>query len=320
MCKKIQRGVSAGKSHFSRGAFMERVVQPMQKHDATVIRLKGGASLAFAEYGDRGGFPVFFFHGWPSSRTMAELTDSAARELGVRIISPDRPGIRDSTFQPNRKLVDWPRDLEQLSNHLGIERFHILAISGGAPYAYAVAVAMPERVKAIAIVSGAVPIADLTDHSGLLPLYRWMMWFHRHQPNLLRPLFYAARPLVSLRVFVRTAHKLLRMLPPADAAALRDNTAFDTLFESQRKAWLGSPYGVIADAEIYGRPWGFRLEDVDVPVRLWHGKQDRAFSFRIAEEMVRRLPNCHACYVDNAGHYSLPIRHTREILADLISL
>jgi pimeloyl-ACP methyl ester carboxylesterase len=320
VCKKIQRGVSAEKPDFSRAAFMETVAQPMQKGDATVIKLKGGASLAFAEYGERGGVPVFFFHGWPSSRTMAELTDSAARELGVRIISPDRPGIRGSTLQPNRKLVDWPRDLEQLADQLGIERFHIFAVSGGAPYAYAAAAAMRERVRAIAIVSGAPPIAELTDHSGLLPLYRWMMWFHRHQPNLLRPLFYAARPFVSLRVFVRTAHKLLRMLPPSDAAALRDNAAFDTLFESQRKAWLGSPYGVIADAEIYGRPWGFRLEDVSVPVRLWHGKQDRAFSVGVAEEISGRLPNCHARYIDNAGHYSLPIQHTREILADLISI
>jgi pimeloyl-ACP methyl ester carboxylesterase len=110
------------------------------------------------------------------------------------------------------------------------------------------------------------------------------------------------------------------MLPPSDAAALRDNAAFDTLFESQRKAWLGSPDGVIADAEIYGRPWGFLLEDVDVPVRLWHGKQDRAFSWRVAEETAKRLPNCVTRYIDNEGHYSLPIRQMQEILADLISI
>jgi pimeloyl-ACP methyl ester carboxylesterase len=76
----------------------------------------------------------------------------------------------------------------------------------------------------------------------------------------------------------------------------------------------------MADAEIYGRPWGFHLEEVDVPVRLWHGKQDRAFSFRVAEETARRLPDCVARYVENEGHFSLPIRHMREILADLIAV
>src|SRR6202030_3637230 len=151
-----------------------------------VLRLQSGGHVAYDEYGDPRGVPVFFCHGWPSSRTMAELTDSAARELGVRIISPDRPGICDSTFQPNRKLIDWPETVQELADHLQLERFRILAISGGAPYAYATAWKIPERVCAVAIVSGAVPFADLSDHSGLLPLYRWMMWFYRNQPRFLR--------------------------------------------------------------------------------------------------------------------------------------
>ena len=253
---------------------------------------------------------------------MAELTDAAARELGVRIISTDRPGICESTFQPNRKLVDWPRDVEQLANHLGIERFHILAISGGAPYAYAAGATTPERVRAIAIASGAPPIAELEDREGLLGLYRLMLHCHQKYPRFSRYCFRLARPFLSLRPPRRMRPLLLRILrlQPCDAESLRDSTAFEACFESQRRAWRGSAEGVLADAEIYAKPWGFRLEDVDVPVRLWHGKQDRAFSLRIAEEIARRLPNCHARFVDNAGHYSLPIRYMREILADLIAL
>lgn len=283
------------------------------------LSLKNGGRLAFCEYGDATGTPVFFFHGWPSSRTMAELTDDAARDLNVRVISTDRPGIRDSTFRPDRRLIDWPELIGQLADHLQIDNFRILAISGGAPYAFATAWKFPDRVRAIAIVSGAAPIAELRDHAGLLPLYRWMIWFGRHQTTLLRYLFRLAGPLVSLRGFVRSAHKLLRMLPSPDADALRDHRAFDVLFESQRHAWRGSADGVIADAQIYAQPWGFRLEDVDVPVRLWHGKEDRAFSFQLAEETAARLRNCVARIIDNEGHYSLPIRHMREILADLIA-
>src|SRR6266481_3639708 len=129
---------------------MERVVQPMQKRGATIIALKSGASLAFAEYGDRGGVPIFFCHGWPSSRTMAELTDAAARELNLRIISPDRPGIRNSSLHPDRKLLDWPPLLAELADKMGIAEFRMLGISGGAPYTFAAAWAMPERVRAIA--------------------------------------------------------------------------------------------------------------------------------------------------------------------------
>lgn len=292
----------------------------MNSDDCQYVERKSGGRIAFAEYGSAKGRPVFFFHGWPSSRTMAQLTNTAACELNVRIISPDRPGIWGSTFQPNRKLLDWPTDLQELADQLHIEKFHILGFSGGAPYAFAAAYQLPDRVRAIAVVSGAVPIADLADHAGLLPLYRWMMWFYRFHPTLLRGLFYAARPLISLRGFVRAAHKLLRMLPPADADALRDRRAFDICFESQRKAWSGCPDGVIQDARIYGQPWGFQLEEIDVPVRLWHGTQDRAFSFHLAEQVAARLRNCRLHLVENEGHYSLPIRHVREILADLIAM
>jgi pimeloyl-ACP methyl ester carboxylesterase len=288
--------------------------------DFEVLSLRNGGHLAFAEYGCAQGEPVFFFHGWPSSRTMAELADTAARELNLKIISPDRPGICDSSFQEGRQLLDWPDVVEQVAHRLGIEKFRVLAFSGGAPYAYVTGFKMPARVRAIAIVSGAVPFADLSDHRGLLPLYRWMMWFYRNQPGLLRTCFRLVRPIISWRTSLRLARGFLRTLPKPDAAALRDTSAFNICFESQRRAWRGSgAEGVMADAEIYGRPWGFRLEDVNVPVRLWHGKQDRAFSWRVAEETAQRLPNCRARYIENEGHFSLPIRHMREILEDLIA-
>ena len=57
---------------------------------------------------------------------MAELTESAARELGLRIISPDRPGIRNSSLQPERKLLDWPPLLAELADQMGIGEFRIL--------------------------------------------------------------------------------------------------------------------------------------------------------------------------------------------------
>ena len=292
----------------------------MDRDACQFLELEEGRRIAFAEYGTPAGRPVFFFHGWPSSRMMAELTDLPARELGLRIISPDRPGIWDSTFQANRRLLDWPPVVEALANHLGIRRFHVLAISGGAPYAFATGHRLGDRVRALGIISGAVPFSDLTDHRGLLPLYRWMIWFYRHQPRLLRAIFYLVRPIASLELLLRMARSLLRTLPPADAEALRDSRAFNICFESQRKAWGSSADGVIADAEIYGRPWGFELSEVRVPVRLWHGKQDRAFAFQLAEDVAKRLPNCVAKMVDNEGHFSLPIRHMREILSDLVAI
>jgi len=283
------------------------------------INLASGGSVAVSEYGAQSGAPVFFCHGWPSSRTMAELTDAAARELNLRIISPDRPGIRNSSHQRERKLLDWPPLLAELADKMRISEFRVLGISGGGPYALAAAWALPERVRAIAVVSGAPPLAELKDRTGLLALYRWLLFFYPSHRELLRFSFHAVRPFLSLKVPIRFRPLLLKLLQPCDANVMRDIAAFEACFESQRQAWRASADGLMIDAEIYAQPWGFRLEEIRVPVRLWHGKKDRSFHWPLAESLGERLPHCHKCLVENEGHYSLPIRHMREILDDLRS-
>src|SRR5438874_11897849 len=159
-----------------------------------------GDRVAFSEYGVVSGEPVMFCHGWPSSRIMAQFIDDAARELGVRIISPDRPGIAHSSFAVNRTLLDWPPLVSELADFLDLKRFRVLGISGGGPYAYALAWALPERVRAVGVVSGAPAIAEFSDHSGLLPLYRWLMGAESSVPPPLSHVrFRLARPLLLLR-------------------------------------------------------------------------------------------------------------------------
>jgi pimeloyl-ACP methyl ester carboxylesterase len=284
-----------------------------------VIRLADGAHVAVEEYGDAAGVPVVFCHGWPSSRTMAQLTHDAACELGIRIISPDRPGIRDSQFHPNRTLLDWPPLMRELADRLDLDTFRMLAISGGAPYAFVNAWAMAERVEAIAVVNGVPPIAELTDRTGLMPLHNRMLAMRETRPRLLKLMFHLARPFAATRMPMRLQRWLMRNWHGFDADMQRDAAAFDACFESARQAWRASATGIMADAQIFATRWGFPLEEVRVPVRLWHGTRDRTFHYSLAEQLAKRLPNCELRIVENAGHFSLPIRQMREILADLIA-
>ncbi len=284
------------------------------------LTLPDGGQIAFEEYGDARGLPVLFCHGWPSSRSMAQLTDAAAAKLGVRIISPDRPGISGSSFQRDRTLLHWPVAVRALMSHLRVDKLRLLAISGGAPYAYVTAWAIPEVVDAVAIVSGAPPISELQDHAGLLRLYRWMLKIHARRPGFMRAMFRLARPFAAAKMPIRFRPLLLLALQRMDAEVLRDSQAFESCFESSRQAWRTSVEGVIADAEIYARPWGFALEEIRAPVRLWHGTKDRTFSYHLAETLAPRFQNCRLQLVENAGHCSLPIRHIERILADLLEV
>lgn len=178
---------------------------------------------------------------------------------------------------------------------------------------------MPERVAAVAVVNGVPPIAELRDLRGLMPLHRKMLRLRERSPRLLRWLFHVARPIAATRVPMLMRPWLVRALHGSDAEVLKEARAFEACFESARHAWRVSATGIIDDAEIYALPWNFPLEEVDVPVRLWHGKRDRTFHYSLAEQLAARLPNCRLRIVENTGHFSLPIRHMHEILRDLIA-
>src|SRR5512141_2763064 len=61
-------------------------------------RLSGGRLLGYAEYGDPAGAPVFYFHGWPSSRLEGRAAHAPALNLGLRLVAPERPGYGLSDF------------------------------------------------------------------------------------------------------------------------------------------------------------------------------------------------------------------------------
>src|ERR687885_240222 len=106
-----------------------------------VIRLRDGRRLGYAEWGDPGGRPLLYFHGWPGSRLEGRLADEAAREKGVRLIA-----------------VDWPDDVLQLTTAHGLERFAVLGISGGGPYAAVCAWKLSKQLTCAGIVSSLAPL------------------------------------------------------------------------------------------------------------------------------------------------------------------
>jgi pimeloyl-ACP methyl ester carboxylesterase len=123
------------------------------------IQLKDGRSLGYVDYGNPDGKPIFCFHGFFGSRLDWTYFDDACRfeDLNARIIVADRPGMGLSDFKPKRKLLDWPNDVVELADSLKLDRFGVMGISGGGPYAVACAYKIPERLTATAIVSGMGP-------------------------------------------------------------------------------------------------------------------------------------------------------------------
>ncbi|KAB8339335.1 hypothetical protein FH972_022268 [Carpinus fangiana] len=104
--------------------------------------------IAFSDVGDPQGHVVFCCLGMGLTRYVTAYYEELAHSLGLRLITPDRPGVGDSTaYKDNLKTpLNWPDDIRAICRYLGIEEFSILAHSAGAIYALATALRMPQRI------------------------------------------------------------------------------------------------------------------------------------------------------------------------------
>src|SRR4051794_21726491 len=125
----------------------------------SIIRLGGGRRLCFRDSGSDDLLPVIALHGTPGSRLKFVNAEAEAKSLGVRLITPDRWGYGRSDAPLRPALERYGADIEQLTSQLGIDTFAVLGLSGGGPYAAAVAATLGSRVRRLALVSPVGPIA-----------------------------------------------------------------------------------------------------------------------------------------------------------------
>jgi len=277
-----------------------------------VILLRDRRRLAYAEFGDPGGKPAFFFHGFPGSRLGAAIGDAGARRHGIRLIAPDRPGIGLSDFQPKRRITDWPGDVAQLADALGIDRFAVAGISGGGPYSLACASGIPERLTATAVISGVGPMSRAGASEGMTLANRIIFTLSRLSPLTARiPMVLMDQ--ATRRFGDRAIAQAMKAMPAPDRKVLEDPALMRMLKEDATEAMRHGTRGAALEGWLYTRPWGFRLEDIRVPVHLWQGGADLNVPIAMGREMAERLPNCIATFYEDEGHL-LAVPHADEIM------
>lgn len=277
------------------------------------VPLRGGRRLSVAEYGDRNGFPVLVFHGFPGSKWIGRLLAEPAESVGVRIVAPDRPGIGSSSYQFNRFVRDWPHDVSALVSYLGCEEVATLGFGAGAAYALAVAHDVDNRLSATGVVGG-LPPASVPRNRSTLPF---------------RLLFDAARylPFGAFPRVLAMAYRLDRdpdavLVEEVDRGQALAQPTREFVYETMRASYLSTfkqgLRGPLREALILKRGWGFRLEGVSHPVQLYHGERDRTVSVSDAETVASRLPDCSTTVYPGEDHESVLVNRGADILAGLV--
>lgn len=281
------------------------------------FRLKYGKLLGFAEYGDSQGRPFFYFHGWPSCRLEGRILDSAAKRRGLKVIAVDRPGYGLSDFQPERRMADWPAVICELADHLQMQRFPVLGVSGGGPYAAACAARLPDRVKTALLVCSVAPADAPGALDGMVALNRWLLTFARTMP------WVAERTAtICMKAFWRKGRQVLPRqiedrLPAADKKVLENPQLREALTMASTEALSSGVDGAAWDGFLLGQDWGYDLKSIRIPVRLWHGEKDNVIPIAMGRYLAATIPGCQSKFYPEDGHFSLPYGRCEEILGFL---
>jgi pimeloyl-ACP methyl ester carboxylesterase len=273
------------------------------KHVATeachVIRLQDGRRMSYAQYGVPDGFPIVSAHGGLACRLDVAAAGSIAESCGVRLIAPDRPGVGRSDPQPDRTILDWTRDVTELLDQLDIDQFAVMGWSLGGQYAAAVGYALRPRVARTAIIAGAVPLTEPGAFEGLPQIDRTYIRLSQRAPWAAR-LGFRAMTLTATCAPELYGRLAARDLGPADAAVLRAE-GFATFAHMSREA-LRQPQGVVEEYRVMVRPWGFRPEDLQLPVDIWGGTDDQLIDPSWPGELARRIPGA-TLHMGPGGHF-----------------
>jgi pimeloyl-ACP methyl ester carboxylesterase len=281
------------------------------------VTLSDGRQLGFDDFGDPAGTPVLFFHGFGSSRVVRHPDDRIATELGARIIAVDRPGIGISTRKPERRVTDWPRDVEELLDSLGIERCAIAAWSGGGPYALACGWQMPERFSVLGLISAPAPLSGVGSGGYTWPRHRAMSRTADHAPWVIALAMWRwSRQQKSDPA--KQLDEAIAGMVEADREILGDPALRAVMIANAAEMYRQGNGGIYDEALCLARPWGFPIEGVAVPVRIWHGVHDPVVPVGMGRYIERVVPGAVATYFPDEAHHFVYDRW-REILGVIVA-
>ena len=283
----------------------ERMIGKSKRIGPHVLAAADGRQVAVDISGDPSGTPVFLLHGTPGSSHGPKPRGPVLYNLGVQLISYDRPGYGGSTRRPGRSIADAAQDVELIADTFRIDRFGMVGRSGGGPHALACAALLPDRVtRTVVLVSVARPdAADLNWYEGMT------------ESNVrdfaaadVDPLGLVERITAQADGIARDPVSLLTTLEAemtaSDRQVVKDVAIRRLLAETYREALRVGPHGWIDDVLALRRDWGFNLSDISGPVRLWHGMEDNFAPVSHTEWLAQRIPGAETVVQEGAAHFA----------------
>ena len=271
---------------------------PYYPQPKALVHLDNGHQIAFDEYGDLTGYPLFYFHDSGSSRLEAAFFDNSAKQFGLRLIAMDRPGIGLSSFYGKSDAESFAKDTISIADWLGIEQFGVISLGKGGIFGLTLAHRYPHRVSQFVSLAG-VPGTVLSESRA----DSWLFNRVFELTPLLINLLVRCKFMLFREEPRKIQTRLLKHLADVDRSCLRTPGLRDALALDQQEALRQGCRGLALDLANCFRKLQFRLEDVEVPTTIWQGRADSLSQRADCEFMTSRMPSANYHLVPNAGHF-----------------
>lgn len=265
------------------------------------LTLSDGRRLAYAEVGDPQGRPLLLLTGTGTGRSQAYWFDAAARTAGIRLIVTDRPGYGHSDPRADLTFLNHVDDVRELLDHLKLARVSVVGMSGGGGYALACGYRLAERLDRVVLVCGMVPVPRELMKK-MSSSVRLIFWLTRRMPRLAVSMMERA---VRAQGALDDAalQRRLKGRPEADRRVLERPELRELSFGAPAHDALRQGMGIfVYEMGLYGRPLGFDLSQVRVPVRVWHGLRDANVPVDIARYVAAQVPGATLHIEPEAAH------------------
>jgi pimeloyl-ACP methyl ester carboxylesterase len=240
----------------------------------------------------------------------------AAEDLGVRLIAPDRPGVGLSPFR-RFSIRGYAQLVLGFADALGLERFAVTGVSSGGKYACACAWDLPDRVTRAVLASSTCP-ADLPGARATWSNDdRLVYTLAGRAPWLLRLMF--AKLIHDVRRDPTAIFPLMKHLGPADQDILGREDFRQAFATNAAEAFRQGSRGPAHDYRLEARPWGVPLSQIQVPIEIWHGQDDRLVSPQASRILAAALPGATTHFVPREGHLLMAGNHAKDALQSALS-
>jgi pimeloyl-ACP methyl ester carboxylesterase len=265
------------------------------------LRLRDGRRIGYCIYGDPAGAPILFLHGTPGSRLKFAIGHEVSKSLGLAIIAPDRWGYGLTDAPAAISLPAFAADMAEFMQQLGHRRFAVGGISGGAPYAVAVAAHLEECITGLALVSPLGPVRDGQCTNALPAFVRFCFTVLPRMPAATAAVFTVFR--WTLRWTPRFAGRLATLRAGRKDRELiaRPGIAGPVLgsfLEGLRRGTAGP----VIDVRLFSRPWDVDFARIAAPTRVWIGTRDSVVPVVAARALAERIKDCSCVELAGEGH------------------